>query len=65
MVAMTDTQRVFFRLRQRALRCYELLLYALVLALAGGVALAGSSAQRPDDAVQCGSAHSSTGVITR
>lgn len=37
---MTDFQRQLVRLRRRAVRWYELLLYALLLSLAFGVALA-------------------------
>ena len=61
---MTDHQRLLFRLRQRALQYYEYLLYAMLLALAGGVVLAASPAAQ-DDAVQCGNIHSSAAVITR
>jgi hypothetical protein len=58
---MTSIHRFFLRLRRRAVRCYELLLYALLLALAFGVLLAGS----PDaaDDVQCGKIHSSATVM--
>jgi len=59
---MTATQRLLLRLRRRAVRCYELLLYAMLLALALGVVLAASPA--PEEA-HCGRTHSTSGVITR
>ena len=61
---MTDPQRFFYRLRRRALQFYELLLYGALLAMCAAVALSVSGAE-PDDAVQCGKAHSSADVITR
>jgi hypothetical protein len=60
---MTSTHRFFLRLRRRAVRCYEMLLYALLLALAFGVVLASSPAGADD--VQCGNIQSSTLVISR
>jgi hypothetical protein len=61
---MTDTQRVFVRLRRRALQCYEVLLFAMLLALAGGIAQAASwsAAEEP---VHCGNIQSSAVVISR
>jgi hypothetical protein len=59
---MTDFQRLCLRLRDRAVRWYELLLYALLLSLTFAVVFAAAEA---DDTVQCGTIHSSTGVITR
>jgi hypothetical protein len=61
---MTDTERVLLRLRQRALQCYEYLLFAMLLALAGGVAWTASSAAQ-EDAAQCGNIQSSAAVMTR
>lgn len=61
---MTSTQRFLLRLRERAVRGYELLLYAFLLSLAFGVVLAGSPAAGEEPA-QCGNIHSSTGVYTR
>jgi hypothetical protein len=61
---MTEHQRLFLRLRQRALQCYEYLLYAMLLALAGGVALTASSAAQ-DESAQCGKIQSSAAVISR
>ena len=57
------THRFLLRLRQRAVRCYELLLYALLLALAFGAALAGTPAG--GDEPQCGNIHSNAPVIAR
>lgn len=61
---MTPIQRVLLRLRDRAVRTYELLLYAFLLSLALGVVLAGSPAAG-DEPAQCGNTHSSSGVYTR
>jgi len=67
---MTDTERLFLRLRRRALQCYEVLLYAMLLALAGGVLLVTSPSAAQDDGhtgdpAQCGNIQSSATVITR
>lgn len=59
---MTPISRFLLRARQRALRGYELLLYAFLLALAFGVGFASSSAA---EEVQCGNIQSSPHVITR
>ena len=59
---MTPSHRFFLRLRQRAVYCYELLLYALLLALVFAVVLAASPATGDD--VQCGNIQSSAIVIT-
>lgn len=59
---MTPIDRFLLRLRRRLLRGYELLLYALLLALAGGTVLAAASGAGPD--THCGSIHSTMGVIT-
>jgi hypothetical protein len=61
---MTDRQRLFLRLRQRALQCYEYLLYAMLLALASGVALTAAAAAQ-DDPAQCGNSQSSAAVIVK
>ena len=58
-----STHRLLLRLRQRAVRCYEMLLYALLLALAFGAALAGTPPGGED--AQCGNIHSSASVIVR
>ena len=60
---MTDFQRLWLRLRARAVRCYELLLYALLLSLTFAVVF--TAAEAAEDAVQCGSSPSSTGVMIR
>ena len=59
---MGDGSRFLLRLRQRAVRGYEWLLYALLLALLFGVGLASST---PAEEVQCGNIQSSPEVITR
>ena len=61
--SMTPTHRFFLRLRQRAVRGYELLLYAFLLALAFGVGLAASPVAAED--TQCGNIQSRPDVITR
>jgi hypothetical protein len=61
---MTDHQRWLHRLRLRALQYYEYLLYAMLLALAGGVALAAAPPAQ-DDSAQCGNIQSSAAVMTR
>jgi len=60
---MTPTHRFFLRLHDRAMRGYELLLYAFLLALAFGVGLAASPVAAED--VQCGNIQSKPQVITR
>ena len=58
---MSKLARMGLRLRQRALRCYELLMFALLLAVAlvaAWPAVVGATAP------QCGNTHSSATVIT-
>jgi hypothetical protein len=62
--AMTEFERIALRLRQRALQCYEYLLYAMLLALAAGVVLTAAAAAR-DDPAQCGNIQSSAPVMSR
>jgi len=59
---MTSFSRGLLRLRQRAVKFYELLLYALLLSLALAVGLASTSVA---EEAQCGNIHSSPSVITR
>jgi hypothetical protein len=59
---MTPMSRFIWALRQRAVRCYELLLYALLLALGVATVMPGGSQEHE---VQCGNIHSSTAVISR
>ena len=59
---MTFLQRTLLRLRRRAVYCYELLLYALLLAM--GLGVAWSVAPAGEDSY-CGKSHSSAPVITR
>lgn len=61
---MTPASRFYFRLRRRALQCYDLLLYVMLVALTL-VALVPASGEAQDDAVHCGKNQSSTVVITK
>ena len=61
---MTDRSRLLLRLRRRALQCYDLLLYVMLVALTL-VALMPASGEAQDDAVHCGKNQSSTVVITK
>lgn len=58
---MTDLDRLLPRLRRAVLRGYELGLYAMLLAMLAGAAIAAAEA---DDA-QCGNSLSSPEVINR
>jgi hypothetical protein len=62
---MTPFSRLAWRLRRHLLRCYELGLYVLLLAMMLAVALPALSADTPDESVQCGNIQSSAVVITR
>lgn len=64
---MTPFSRFLLRLRDRALRCYEIFLYALLVSLGFLVAMPAdpAAAATDDDEVQCGKAHSSAVVISR
>lgn len=62
---MTAFSRVLFRLRQRALRWYEIGLCAALLAMAGAVLLPSSAANAEEEGVQCGNIQSSTVVMLR
>ena len=62
---MTALQRAFFRLRQRTLKAYELLLCGLLVALAAEVVLASAQAGAGKAPLQCGNIQSSAVVITR
>jgi hypothetical protein len=62
---MTDRPRFSLRLRQRALRCYELGLYAVLVAMALAVALPAAALDTDDDSPQCGKAQSSAVVMNR
>ena len=61
---MTKLHRFAIRLRHEALRCYEILLCAMLLALALAIAWP-LSPPGEDEAVQCGNTQSSSGVYTR
>lgn len=61
---MSKLHRFALRLRQQALRWYEILLCAMLLALALAVA-SPLPALGEEEAVQCGNTQSSSGVYTR
>lgn len=60
---MTALSRLGSRLRKQALRWYEILLCAVLLALALSIATPAQEAE--PDAVQCGKSQSSTVVMER
>lgn len=62
---MTKFSRFAWRVRQRALRWYEIGLYALLLAMALAVALPAASSEAEDVPAQCGNIQSSPTVMTR
>ena len=62
---MSDFSRLLLRLRQSALRWYEMSLCAALLAMAGAVALPLAAAARDAADVQCGNIQSSTVVMQR
>jgi hypothetical protein len=62
---MSTFSRSLFRLRQLALRWYEIGLCAALLAMAGAVAFPSSAVQREEADVQCGKIQSSTVVMQR
>ena len=63
--AMIRPARLLLRLRHRALRLYELMLYLTLVAMAVAMGLPASPADRQDEPVQCGNIQSSAVVITR
>ena len=62
---MSRLSRFARRLRQEALRWYEILLCAILLALALSMAAPGSEPDTDAGAVQCGNSQSSTVVMQR
>ena len=62
---MTPFSRWLLRLRQRALRWYDVVLCAALVAMAAAVAVPSSASEADDDAVQCGNIQSSTVVMHR
>jgi hypothetical protein len=62
---MSKLQRFALRLRQQALRWYEIVLCATLLALALAVAAPSSAHDGEEAAVQCGNIQSSTVVMQR
>ena len=62
---MPTVSRFLSRLRQEALRWYEILLCALLLALALSVAAPAAEQETEVDAPQCGNMRSNTAVMTR
>ena len=61
---MTDRQRFLWRLRQRALRVYEILLYLSLGGMIVAIALPSAGAA-DDEATQCGNIQSSPAVMNR
>ncbi|HEX7891891.1 MAG TPA: hypothetical protein VF522_21265 [Ramlibacter sp.] len=62
---MSRLHRFAIRLRQEALRWYEILLCAMLLALAWAIASPLAASGEEEAAVQCGNTQSSSGVYTR
>jgi hypothetical protein len=62
---MIDAQRLLLRLRRRILQCYDILLYAMLLALAAGALIPASAQDPPQEPAYCGNIQSSAAVITR
>ena len=62
---MIDVPRLLLRLRRRVLQCYDLLLYAMLIALAAGALVPAASQEAGDDPVHCGNSQGSAVVITR
>lgn len=62
---MSDRSRFLVRLRRRALQCYDLLLYAMLVALGILAAVPASSGEAQEETVHCGKNQSSTVVITK
>lgn len=62
---MSPFSRFLFRLRQRALRWYEIGLCAALLAMAFAVLVPPAAAGADDEGVQCGNIQSSTVVMLR
>lgn len=63
---MIDPARALIRLRRLALRWYEIALFAMLLGLVVAAAVpAAADPDDADDAVQCGSTHSSPAVSTK
>ena len=62
---MSRLSRFASRLRQQAVRWYEILLCAFLLALALSVAASAADRDGENDAPQCGNSRSSTVVMQR
>lgn len=62
---MTDRPRFSLRLRNRALRCYEVGLYAVLVAMTVAVGLPAAALDVDTEAAQCGNAQSSALVMNR
>jgi hypothetical protein len=62
---MTPFSRALLRLRQGALRCYEIFLYALLVSMTLLIAMPAASSAGDDDAVYCGKNQSSATVMAR
>jgi hypothetical protein len=62
---MTDSQRLWLRCRQRAVRVYEITLFMMLGALALGAGISIASPQAEAETAQCGNIQSSTVVMHR
>jgi hypothetical protein len=62
---MIDAHRLLLRLRRRILQCYDILLYAMLLALAAGALLPASAQDAAQEPAYCGNIQSSAVVIAR
>lgn len=61
----TPFSRFVLRLRDRALRCYEIFLYTLLVAMLFLIAMPSDSRAVQEDGIQCGNIHSSAVVMNR
>ena len=61
----TPMSRFLLRLRERALRCYEIFLYSLLVAMAFLILMPADPAAARDGEVQCGNIQSSATVMHR
>lgn len=62
---MTRLHRFALRLRQQAVRWYEIALCATLLALALAISAPSTANEGAEEAVQCGNIQSSTAVMHR
>jgi hypothetical protein len=62
---MTDSQRLWLRIRQRSVRLYEITLFMMLGALSLGVGISIASPEAEAEPAHCGNIQSSTVVINR